>query len=92
MIVVWKNTGHPGLVGKEVEFFKVSWDEENNRWIKDPDGPWWGIEHPVYEGRNIRLPEEITYYGEEAKSKEDISIPSVELGRPTLEEVEDEEE
>ena len=42
-ITFWKDTGHESLRGKTVEIFKVSWDEALSDWVKDEDGPYWGM-------------------------------------------------
>jgi hypothetical protein len=82
MIVVWKNTGHPDLIGKEVEFFKVSWT--GTEWLRDVGGKWWGIEHPT-KPRNIRLMGAVEDYGEVKEEKSsNISAPSVKTGTPDL--------
>ena len=88
MIVVWKNTAHPDFMGKEIEFFKVSWS--GTQWLRDVGGKWWGVEHPNGR-RNIRLMGDAEEYGEPAEASVDVSIPEIVLGTPELEEVDEEE-
>jgi len=42
-ITFWKDSGHESLRGKTVELFKVSWDEALSEWVKDLNGPYWGM-------------------------------------------------
>ncbi len=87
MIVIWKNTGHPDFVGKDIEFFKVSWS--GIQWVRDPRGKWWGIEHPGKPPgrRNTRLMGHPTDYGSIVDPKEsemDTAVPAPKMGTPEL--------
>lgn len=42
-ITFWKNSGQTALRGRTVELFKVSWDHEHSAWVRDADGPYWGM-------------------------------------------------
>ncbi len=42
-ITFWKNQGHEALRGRTVELFKVSWDDRLRDWVRDEDGPYWGM-------------------------------------------------
>ena len=42
-ITFWKDTGSDALRGRTVRLFKVSWDDDSGEWVKDEEGPYWGI-------------------------------------------------
>jgi hypothetical protein len=42
-ITFWKNEGNEALRGKTVDLFKISWNENSGEWVRDEEGPYWGM-------------------------------------------------
>lgn len=86
MLVYWKDLSYPDFMGENIEFFKVAWS--GTQWLRDDSGKWWGVEHPNGR-RNVRLMGQPENYGEIVVPDVDISVPKIEMGRPELEEVDE---
>jgi hypothetical protein len=89
MIILWKNDSWPDLMGEKIELFKVTWT--GTKFVKDPDGKWWGMEHPNGR-RNVRLKGPVEDFGNPVEVSADIEVPSIVTGRPTLGIVDEEED
>ena len=80
-ITFWKDTGHEALRGRTVELFKVSWNDKLSGWIRDENGPYWGMyKLDTQEVRRLNVPERlghiVSFEEEEVDhlEAEDISI------------------
>lgn len=106
MIIVWKNDGNPNYAGKELELFRISWSNRAGRWVRNEKGTHWGVEHPAHNW-NIPLKKGLEEYGTVIKDLNDpvgvsinellehqldVSVPSLELGRPELNVFDEKEE
>ena len=57
-ITFFKNIFGPPLGGETFEIFKIDWDEVKHEWVRDENGPYWGIyredEARIQGFRNIK--------------------------------------
>lgn len=94
------------LAGNVFELFKIDWDPENNWWRRDDEvGIFWGIVHPKTNlvkslgaaphrfGMVSNKKPRVSRKRKTKKEKPtmDVVLPNLDLGRPTLGIVEEEE-